>query len=106
MRLTEAGRRQEVGVQKQALDATVRRQLNIPLDSERLGEEDRSLLRRVREEFDTRDVTPMNSKYGPISGMSEGERVLRAYRMGLLTRAGPGGCGAGSGGRRSSPGTP
>lgn len=36
----------------------------------------------------TEDVTPMNTKYGPISGMSEGERLLRAYRLGLLIRRG------------------
>ena len=85
MKLSAAGRKQEVGVQTETLDPTVRRSLNIPLDRERLSASDMALLKEVRANYYTEDVTPMNAKYGPISGISEGERLLRAYRLGLLS---------------------
>lgn len=90
MQVTAGGRQREVGVRASGLDAVVRRQLNIPLDRDRLTPDDRALLAEVHRTHDTDDVTPMNVAYGPISGMSEGERVLRAYRLGLLReRSGP-----------------
>lgn len=86
MKLTAAGRRQEVGLTTETLNATVRRSLNVPLDKDRLSQNDKEELDEVRRTHETDDVTPMNAKYGPISGMSEGERLLRAYRLGLLVR--------------------
>lgn len=41
MKLTAAGRRQEVGVSTETLNAEVRRSLNIPLDKDRLSDKDR-----------------------------------------------------------------
>lgn len=72
----------------ETLNAEVRRSLNIPLDKDRLSDKDIEDLAEVRRTHHTEDVTPMNNKYGPISGMSEGERLLRAYRLGLLIRRG------------------
>ncbi|RYZ25398.1 MAG: hypothetical protein EOP01_10410 [Propionibacteriaceae bacterium] len=84
MKLAATGRKQEVGGLRQALDSATRRSLNVVPDAARLSEAERGLLEEVGRDHDTEDVTPMNARYGPISGMSEGERVLRAYRMGLL----------------------
>ncbi len=79
--VTQLGRKKEVGVR--TLDSTTARMLNIPTKKKPdAGQAD--LLRRIEATMDLSDFTPMNSKYGPVSGMAEWERLIRAYEMGLL----------------------
>lgn len=78
---TQQGRIKEVGVKQ--MDRQAAKMLNISTKKPTRDQED--LLGYIMVMFETGDVTPMNSKYGPISGMTEWERLIRAYEFGLLT---------------------
>lgn len=79
--LTQAGKIKEVGFAK--LDSTTARMLNIPADSKKDADQQR-LVQFIEATHDLSDFTPMNSKYGPHSGMSKAMRLVRAYNLGLL----------------------
>lgn len=77
---TAHGRKKEVGVQM--MNAQVARMLNIP--NKNPSELQQETLDHIGSTYDLSDFQPMNSKYGPISGMTDWERLLRAYDLGLL----------------------
>ena len=77
---TELGRKKEVGLKK--MDSQAAKMLNVP--SRKPSQKEQELLDHIQDCFDTTEVTPMNTKYGPISGMTEWERLIRAYDFGLL----------------------
>lgn len=80
-----SGRKREVGIRE--LDSTTARMLNIPSQKKQYVPEDmRKLLQHIHEVFDLDDFTPMNTKYGPHSGISSNERLIRAYNFGLLRK--------------------
>lgn len=66
------------------LDRTFQRSLGIKEDKDVLTEDQRELVRRIHEMYDLRDFTATNNRYGPASGISRGERLIRAYELGLL----------------------
>lgn len=83
LEIAATGRRREVGIAK--LDGTTAKMLNIPKDKDRIkSEADKQLLQHVKATHDLSDFSPMNACYGPHSGISEGERLIRAYKLGLL----------------------
>ncbi|KAK9816102.1 hypothetical protein WJX74_003195 [Apatococcus lobatus] len=79
---TQQGKQKEVGV-RGALDSTTARMLNIPTNKKPDAGQAK-LLEYIRNTFDLSDFTPMNSTYGPISGMAEWERLIRAHALDLL----------------------
>lgn len=66
------------------LDKSTMTMLKIKPDAVVLTDMDRTLLAHIHETCDLTDCTPMNNRYGPLSGISIGERIIRAYRLGLL----------------------
>ena len=66
------------------LDKSTMTMLKIKPDAVALTNVDRTLLAHIHETCDLTDCTPMNNRYGPLSGISIGQRIIRAYRLGLL----------------------
>ena len=86
MKLSAFGRKRQVGLEDVQFGKTAKRMLCIPEDEDRLTTEDRLLVDRIRRTHDLSDYGPGNQRYGPHSGMSPGERLIRAYNLGLLVR--------------------
>ena len=66
------------------LDPSSQRALGIRRDKDVLSAEQQALVRKIRSEFVLTDFTTTNNAYGPASGISPGERLIRAYKLGLL----------------------
>ncbi len=79
---TQMGRKKEVGLQR--MDRQAEMLLSIP--KKKPTEAQQELLDHIGSTFDLTDFTPMNSKYGPTSGMTAWERLIRAFQMDLLDR--------------------
>lgn len=68
----------------QDLDKATIYMLGIKPDAQVLSPEDLELVQQIKNNHDMTDFTPMNQKYGPMSGISVGQRMIRAYKLGLL----------------------
>ena len=86
MKLSAFGRKRQVGLEDSQFGKTAKRMLCIPEDEDRLTAEDWLLVDRIRRTHDLSDYGPGNQRFGPHSGMSPGERLIRAYNLGLLVR--------------------
>ena len=69
---------------KRDLDKATIHMLGIKPDAQVLSSEELELVQQIKGTCDLTDFTPMNQKYGPMSGISIGQRLIRAYRLGLL----------------------
>ena len=70
----------------QQLSPGIKRILSIPEDKDRLSQEDWELVDRIKGEFDLSQYSPGNHRFGPHCGISPGERLIRAYKLGLLVQ--------------------
>lgn len=86
MKLSAFGRKRQVGITESQLSSQMKRDLNIPEDEDRLTEEEWLLVDGIRRTHDLSDYSPGNQRFGPHCGMSPGERLIRAYNLGLLVR--------------------
>lgn len=75
---------QEVGVKK--LDKTTVHMLGIRPDTQVMSLTHLQVVQHIQDTHDLADFNPMNHKYGPMSGISIGQRTIRAYRLGLLAQ--------------------
>ena len=81
-RLTATGRQQEVGVAQ--LDKSTVNMLNVKADADVLSPGEWALVEHIKATCNLRDFKPFNVQYGPVSGISTGQRLIRAYDLGLL----------------------
>lgn len=82
MKVKTHAEEKEVG--QGGMDASSQKSLGIKSDKDVLTEQQMVLVRDIKRSYDLRDFTATNNKYGPASGLSPGERLLRAYKLGLL----------------------
>ncbi len=83
-KITVRGKAQEVGVKE--LDKSTVHMLGIKTDVQVLSPQDLQLVQYIQETCDLGDFEPMNQRYGPMSGISTGQRMIRAYNLGLLAQ--------------------
>ena len=69
----------------QDLDKATIHMLGIKTDAQVLSSEELKLVQQIKDTCDLTDFTLMNQKYGPMSGISIWQRMIRAYRLGLLS---------------------
>ena len=81
---TMQGKAQEVGAKE--LDKTTVHMLGIRPDTQVMSLADLQLVQHIQDTHDLADFNPMNHRYGPMSGISIGQRMIRAYRLGLLAQ--------------------
>ena len=67
------------------MDPSSKRSLGIKEDRAVLTPADLELVRQIQRDHDLEDFTATNYKYGPCGGISTGQRLIRAYKLGLLT---------------------
>ena len=67
------------------MDPSSKRSLGIKEDRAVLTSTELELVRKIRQDYDLGDFTATNYKYGPCGGISIGQRLIRAYKLGLLT---------------------
>lgn len=67
------------------MDPSSKRSLGIKEDRAVMTPAELELVRQIRQEHDLEDFTATNYKYGPCGGISIGQRLIRAYKLGLLT---------------------
>ncbi len=66
------------------LDESSQKHLKIKNDKDVLTEDERAIVKDIVEKHDLRDFTVTNNSYGPASGLSRGQRLIRAHGLGLL----------------------
>ena len=67
------------------MDQSSKNSLGIKEDRAVLTPAELELVRDIKQKHDLEDFTALNYKYGPCGGISIGQRLIRAYKLGLLT---------------------
>ena len=75
---------EEREVTQGGLDPSSQRSLGVKRDKDVLSAEQQALVAEISQEYDLTDFTFTNAYYGPCNGICRGERLIRAYKLGLL----------------------
>lgn len=76
---------EEKEVLRGEMDPSSKRSLGIKEDRAVMTPAELELVCEIRRDHDLEDFTATNYKYGPCGGISIGQRLIRAYKLGLLT---------------------
>lgn len=76
---------EEKEVLRGEMDPSSKRSLGIKEDRDVMTPAELELVRKIIQDYDLEDFTALNYAYGPCGGISTGQRLTRAYNLGLLT---------------------